>query len=81
MVDPNDAPNVKIPMLMIPSQDEPKDDVDKYQKGLTVPNQVEWFNEQIHGFMAARANLEDPKVSSAYEKGYQILLNWFHDQL
>lgn len=54
MVDAADAPNVAIPMLMLPSGDEPKEDVDKYQNALKVKNQVQWYPEQIHGFMAAR---------------------------
>ena len=81
MVDPNDAPNITIPMLTIPSKDEDKDAVDKYEANLKVPKQVEWFNDQVHGFMAARGDLEDDNVKAAYEKGYQTLLNFFHKQL
>jgi hypothetical protein len=54
MVDPNDAPGVTIPFLMIPSKDEDKDAVAKWQQGLKVKGQVEPFDDQIHGFMAAR---------------------------
>jgi hypothetical protein len=53
-VHPDDAPEVTIPYLMIPTKDESKDDVAKWQAGLKVKNQVEWFDDQIHGFMAAR---------------------------
>jgi dienelactone hydrolase len=81
MVDPNDAPNVTIPMLMIPSKDEDKSDVEKYEAALKVPKQVEWYHDQIHGFMAARGDLEDDNVKSAYEKAYQTLLNFFHKQM
>ena len=81
MVDPNDASNVTIPMMMIPSKDEDQEAVDSYEKNLKVPHQVEWFKDQVHGFMAARGDLEDEKVKAAYEKGYQLLLNFFHKQL
>lgn len=81
MVDPNDASNVTIPMMMIPSKDEDADAVEKYEKNLKVPHQVEWFKDQIHGFMAARSDLEKDDVKAAYEKAYQLLLNFFHKQL
>lgn len=81
MVDPNDAPQVTIPMMMLPSMDESKDDVEKYKQGLKVKNEVEWFDDQIHGFMAARGNLEDENVKKAYEKGYSLLSNWFAENL
>ena len=81
MIDPKDAANVTIPMLMIPSKDEDQDAVDKYAEGLKVPHQVEWFKDQVHGFMAARSDLEKEDVKTAYEKAYQHLLNFFHKHL
>jgi len=81
MVDPNDATNVTIPMMMLPSKDEDQEAVDNYEKNLEVPHQVEWFKDQIHGFMAARGDLEKEDVKAAYEKAYQLLLNFFHKQL
>lgn len=81
MVDPNDATKVTIPMLMIPSKDENKEDVDKYEQNLSVPHSIEWFHDQIHGFMAARSNLDDENVRSAYEKAYQIVGNWYTEHL
>ncbi|KAI1620182.1 carboxymethylenebutenolidase [Exophiala viscosa] len=81
MIDPNDAANVTIPMLMIPSGEEEKDAVEKYEANLKVPKKVEWYQDQVHGFMAARSNLEDEKVKAAYEKAYQTLLTWFHNNM
>lgn len=81
MVDPNDAPQVAIPIMMLPSMDESKDDVNKYKQGLKVKNEIEWFDDQIHGFMAARGNLEDEGVKKAYEKGYSLLSTWFAENL
>jgi hypothetical protein len=54
MIDPADAPKVTIPLIMLPSGDEDKDAVSKFQSGLQVKNVVEWFPTQIHGWMAAR---------------------------
>ncbi|KAF2669103.1 carboxymethylenebutenolidase [Microthyrium microscopicum] len=79
MVDPADAPKVTIPIALLPSQDEDKDAVAKYEKALTVKHTVEWFPTQIHGWMAARSDLEDPKVKSEYERGYKILLDFYHE--
>jgi len=81
MVDANDAPEVTIPIMMLPSKDESKDDVNKYQQNLKVKNQVEWFDNQVHGFMAARGDLEDESVKKAYEKGYSLLTKWFAENL
>lgn len=81
MVDPKDAPKITIPILTIPSKDEDKSLIEQYEANLKVPNQVEWYDDQIHGFMAARSDLEDEKVKAAYEKAYQTLLNWFHKHL
>lgn len=81
MVDPNDAPNVTIPILSIPSMDEDKSAVDQYEAALKVPNRTEWYDDQVHGFMAARSDLENEKVKAAYEKAYQTLLTWFSEHL
>jgi hypothetical protein len=81
MVDANDAPGVTIPFLMLPSKDEPKEDVEKWQQNIKVKNNVHWFSNQIHGFMAARGDLKDPAVKEDYEKAYKMLLDFFHENL
>lgn len=81
MVDPNDAPKLTIPMLMLPSGDEPKDAVKKYEDDLKVKHKIVWFDDQIHGWMAARSDLKDDKVLKAYEKGYSLLSEWFTENL
>ncbi|KAF2749129.1 alpha/beta-hydrolase [Sporormia fimetaria CBS 119925] len=78
MVAADDAPGITIPYLMLPSMDEPKDDVAAWEKGLKVPHQVEWFNDQVHGWMAARGDLENEKVKKEYERGYKLVLDFFH---
>ena len=81
MVDANDAPGVKIPFAMLPSKDESKDDVEKWQKEIKVKNVVQWWPNQVHGFMAARSDLKDPNVKADYEKAYNLLLNFFHENM
>jgi len=77
MVDPADAPNVTIPIAILPSGDEDKDTVNKYVAGLKVAHVLKTFDDQVHGWMAARAELKDDKVKAAYERGYQVLLDFF----
>jgi hypothetical protein len=81
MVDANDAAAITIPIAMLPSGDEPKEDVQKWQEAIKVKHVVEWFPNQIHGWLTARANLSDPAVEADYKKGYEYLLNWFHENL
>lgn len=47
MVDENDAPGITIPFAMLPSKDEPKEDVEKWAKAIKVKNIVEWFPNQV----------------------------------
>jgi excinuclease UvrABC nuclease subunit len=70
MVDVKDAPNITIPIFSIASKDEDKSAMDQYEAALEVPNQTEWYHDQIHGFMAARSNLDDENAKAAYEKAY-----------
>jgi dienelactone hydrolase len=81
MVDANDAEAITIPIAMLPSKDEPKDDVEKWEKALKVKHVVEWYPNQIHGFLAARADLSDKAVEADYKKGYEFLLNWYSENL
>ncbi|KAK3644434.1 hypothetical protein LTR56_009686 [Elasticomyces elasticus] len=81
MVDANDASGVTIPYAMFPSKDEPKDDVEKWQANIKVKNVVRWWPNQVHGFMAARADLKDEKVKEDYQKAYEELLSFFHDNV
>ena len=81
MVDANDAPGVTIPFIMLPSKDESKDDVEKWEKGIKTDHLVEWFPTQVHGWMAARADLEQDEVKKEYERGYKLLLDFFHKHL
>lgn len=54
MVDPKDAEGTTIPYLMLASKDEPKEDIEKWQAKIKTEHIVEWFPDQIHGWMSAR---------------------------
>lgn len=81
MVDSKDAAQIKIPLIMIASKDEDAEEVKKFEANLTGEKHVETFNDQIHGFMAARSNLEDEGVKKEYERGYKTLIQFFGKHL
>lgn len=81
MVDPNDAKNVSIPFCLLPSKDEDKEAVEGFEKNLTVPHHLQWFDDQVHGFMAARGDLSQQNVKEKYEQGYKVLLDFFHKHM
>lgn len=77
MVDPADAKDVKVPFIMLASGDEPPEDVKKFEDTLTVPKHVETFDDQIHGWMAARADLSQDRVKAEYQRGYKTVVEFF----
>ncbi|KAL8737592.1 MAG: hypothetical protein Q9181_001534 [Wetmoreana brouardii] len=81
MVDPNDAKGIKIPLCMLASGDENPEDVKKFKENLSVDNHVETFGDQVHGWMAARGDLKNDKVKQEYERGYGVLLDFYHKYL
>jgi len=81
MVDPSEAEKIKIPLCMLASKDEPEEDVKKFEANLKGEKHVETFGDQIHGWMAARSDLEDERVKNEYERGYQTLLHFFAKHL
>jgi len=81
MIDPSEALNIQIPLCMLASGDEPAEDVKKFEANLKGEKHVEIFGDQIHGWMAARANLDDKRVAEEYERGYKTLLEFFGKHL
>lgn len=62
MVDPKDAEGIRMPLILLASMEEPEDAVRKFEETLQGPKYVETFKDQVHGWMAARADLEDARV-------------------
>ncbi|KAK3695033.1 Alpha/Beta hydrolase protein [Podospora appendiculata] len=77
MVDPAEAEGIKVPFIMLASGEEPADKVELFRQKLSVPNHVEIFKDQIHGWMAARSDLADPRVKEEYVRGYKTVLDFF----
>ncbi|KAK7426505.1 hypothetical protein QQZ08_006963 [Neonectria magnoliae] len=77
MVDPNDATGVTTPTILLASGEEPPEDVKKFEETLAGPKHVEIFPDQVHGWMAARADLENARVKAEYERGYKTVLTFF----
>ena len=78
MVDPEDAKAIEIPFCMLASGDENADEVKQFENNLKSPDKYsEVFGDQVHGWMAARADLKDSKVKAEYERGYKTVVEWF----
>ncbi|KAL2375152.1 hypothetical protein RJ035_003746 [Blastomyces gilchristii] len=81
MLDPNDAPKVTIPMVLLASMDEDVDEVKAFKHNLKVPNHIETWSTQIHGWMAARGDLDNPEVRKEYENGYKTVLGFLNEHM
>jgi hypothetical protein len=69
----SDAEKVVIPVMILASKDEPKEDVSKYQAVLKVPKHVEMFEDQVHGFISARGDLDDDKSKTRVQACVEVL--------
>jgi len=81
LFDTKDAEKITVPTLVIASGEEDAEEVKNWSEALKVEKSVQTWEEQIHGFMSARGNLEDEKCREAYEKGYKTFLEWFAKHL
>lgn len=62
--------------MLLASKDEDAAEVKSFEENLRGEKLVETFGTQIHGWMAARADLEDPAVLKEYERGYRVVLDF-----
>jgi len=77
MVDPKEAEGIKVPLIMLASGEEPDDKVKEFEDNLKVTKHVETFKDQVHGWMAARADLSKDRVKEEYTRGYKTVLSFF----
>ncbi|KAL2269569.1 hypothetical protein VTJ83DRAFT_1753 [Remersonia thermophila] len=79
MVDPSEAEGIRVPLILLASKEEPAETVAKFEANLknAPAKHVETFTDQIHGWMAARADLSDPRVKEEYARGYKVVLDFF----
>ena len=80
-IEPKDAEKCTIPFATLASKDEDSEEVMKFHEALSTKKVVHIFEDQIHGWMSARADLKDDKVKAGYERGYQIALDFFGEHL
>ena len=83
MVDTGDAEKIKIPMLVMPSKDEPLDDYKKYMDAVptSTKSKMEYFDKMPHGWMSARGDLKDEEGLAEYERGYRLAVEFFNEHL
>ncbi|EEH22058.1 hypothetical protein PABG_04269 [Paracoccidioides brasiliensis Pb03] len=81
MLDAKDALNVTIPMVLLASKDEDANEVSAFEKNLEVPHHVETWSTQIHGWMAARSDLENSEVRKEYKNGYKTVLGFLGEHM
>ncbi|KAK6362656.1 hypothetical protein TWF730_000111 [Orbilia blumenaviensis] len=60
---------VVIPHICLASKDEDPDKIANYQTVLGQHCYVETYSENIHGWMGAKADLQDPEKMASFEKG------------
>ena len=81
---PDDAKGFTVPVSFFPSKVEPKNDADgfwatmqKEHPDLAAKSQYKYYDENHHGFAAARANLEDKSNYFAFQDLYTRLADFF----
>lgn len=80
-VEAKDALDITIPICILASNGEPADEIQKFFENLKTEKYVETFVDQHHGWMGARANLKDERNKEEYERGYGIVIDFFHKHL
>ncbi|KAF2173670.1 hypothetical protein M409DRAFT_61980 [Zasmidium cellare ATCC 36951] len=76
-VDPEDAKKITIPSLMLASEGEDAETVRKWGESFDGEvARVERSEKEVHGWMSARASLEDGERRAEFERGYQVVLEF-----
>lgn len=75
-----DAEALTVPHILLASPGEPADVVAQCKEILTKPGKigvVETYEDMFHGWMGARAKLEDEKNNSEYKRGYNQVAEFY----
>ncbi|KAK5052494.1 hypothetical protein LTR84_002358 [Exophiala bonariae] len=87
LIDAKEAAEIKIPTCLLASKDEVAEEIWGYDAKLLTGEEdkgkkhVEIFEDQVHGWLSARADLADERVRAEYERGYQIVVKFFAEHL
>lgn len=79
MVDPTEADGISVPYLLLASGEEEPSTIKDFEARLKVPHLVETFADQVHGWMAARADLSNEHVKKEYARGYGMVLDFLKE--
>ncbi|KAH6658400.1 dienelactone hydrolase family protein [Truncatella angustata] len=83
-LDVQDAEALSVPYLCLASPGEPAEIVAQYKEVLSKPGKVgvvETYDSMFHGWMGARAKLDDEKNRAEYERGYNQTAEFFRQHL
>ncbi|CCG81530.1 Dienelactone hydrolase family protein [Taphrina deformans PYCC 5710] len=82
MVDPADARAISNPIIVLPSKDEPAEDIKKFQDNLQddikSKSVFKTYDTMHHGWAAARADLSDSENKKKFAEAYEDLANFFN---
>ncbi|KGO40374.1 Dienelactone hydrolase [Penicillium expansum] len=77
LLDIADARRMAIPHICLVSPDEPADILNPYKEALPDHSEFELYGTMFHGWMGARANLEDEKNLLEFTRGYKQVAAFF----
>jgi len=77
LVEPEDAKLVTIPQIVLPSMDEDKEQIKAYGNNLKVEKYFETFEDQVHGWMSSKGDLENPRTREEFYRGYKLWSDFF----
>ncbi|ETS76267.1 hypothetical protein PFICI_11654 [Pestalotiopsis fici W106-1] len=83
-LDAQDAEALNVPYICLASPGEPADLVAQYAEILSKPGKtgvVETYSSMFHGWMGARAKLDDEQNRAEYERGYRQVAEFFSKHL
>jgi hypothetical protein len=73
LLDANDAHNITIPHIILASKDESQEKIADYKVNLeakpSLGSEVETYDTMAHGWMGARADLDNEEANREFERG------------
>lgn len=75
--------------MVLASKDEPADAISKFaailkshvNEEVRTKSHVETYDDAVHGWMAARADLENEGALKLYQRGYEQVVRYLKDHL